>query len=222
MAAHETSLARGGAAPSPLACDPGDLIACPGCDALYVARMPEPGARAVCARCHRVLIAPRRRAGLRIIALSLAVTVLVTAAVFFPFLQISAAGFGNRASLLDVATSFRSGALVLVSLTSIAVIVLVPLVRTLCLIYVLAPLVRDRPAARHAAPVFRLAQQMKPWAMTEIFAIGCAVALVKVASLATLAFGPAFWMFAVLVVIVVINDIYMCDWSIWSAIEASR
>ncbi|SDY10240.1 paraquat-inducible protein A [Citreimonas salinaria] len=198
---------------------PEDLIACPGCDALYVAQMPEPTGRAVCERCHRVLIAPRLDAGLRIIALTLAITILVTAAVFFPFLQIEAAGMGNRASIMDVATSFRSGVLVLVSVATIAVIVLVPLMRTLLLLYVLVPLTAGRRPARHARGAFRLAQEMKPWAMTEIFAIGCAVALVKVASLAHLEFGAAFWMFAVLVIIVIANDIYMCSWSIWKSIE---
>jgi paraquat-inducible protein A len=209
--------------PAPTALPPPeDLIACPGCDALYVARMPDETDKAVCSRCHRVLIAPRKDAGLRIIALTLAITILVTAAVFFPFLQIEAAGLGNRASLLDVATSFRSGALVLVSVATIAVIVLVPLLRTLLLLYVLVPLAAGRPPARHARGAFRLSQEMKPWAMTEIFAIGCAVALVKVSDLAQLEFGPAFWMFAVLVVIVIANDIYMCSWSIWKSIEAAE
>lgn len=202
--------------------DPADLIACPSCDALYKAERPPRGGRAVCLRCHRVLIAPRAKAGLRIIALSVAVSVLVVAATLLPFMEIRAVGFGNRASLIDVATSFRSGALVLVSVATIAVIVLIPLLRTILLIYVLAPLVADRRPARGSQWAFRTAQALKPWAMTEIFAIGCVVALVKVSSLAHLGFGPAFWMFAILVIIVAIKDSYMCTWSVWSAIEEKR
>ena len=99
---------------------------------------------------------------------------------------------------------------------------LIPLLRTLLLLYVLVPVVFDRPPARHARHAFRLAQEIKPWAMTEIFAIGCAVALVKISDLAQLGFGPAFWMFAVLVVIVVINDSYMCTWSVWESLEESE
>lgn len=197
-----------------------ELIACPTCDALYRVREPEKGGKAVCKRCGTVLIAPRAGAGLRIIALTLTITILVTAAVFLPFLEIHAAGLGNSASLLDVALSFNSGALVVVSVSTVATIVLVPLMRTLLLLYVLVPVVADRPPARHARGAFRISQEMKPWAMTEIFALGCAVALVKVADLATLQFGPAFWMFALLVVIAVINDTYMCSWSIWKSLEA--
>ncbi|KAA9007807.1 paraquat-inducible protein A [Histidinibacterium aquaticum] len=199
-----------------------ELMACPTCDALYRAREPEHGAKAICGRCHTVLIAPRRGAGLNIIALSLSVTILVIAATVFPFLEINAAGLGNRTSILDVALSFRSGLLVALSVATVAMIVLLPLLRTLLLLYVLTPVVFDRPPAPHAAGAFRLAQRIRPWAMSEIFAIGCAVALVKVSDLATIGFGPAFWMFALLVVIVILNDSYLCSWSVWKSLEKNR
>ncbi|MAC78869.1 MAG: paraquat-inducible membrane protein A [Rhodobacteraceae bacterium] len=199
--------------------DGADLIACPSCDALYREQVPPKGGRAVCSRCGTVLIRPRANAGLRIIALTISVNILVTAAVFFPFLEIHAAGVGNKASILDIATSFRSGILVLVSVATVSMIVLIPLLRTLLLLYVLVPIVFDRPPAARARDAFRLSQRIKPWSMTEIFAIGCAVALVKISALARLDFGPAFWMFAVLVVIVVVNDAYMCTWSVWKSLE---
>lgn len=197
-------------------------IACPNCDALYTAELPDEGERAVCGRCHTVLISTRESAGVWVLALSIAILVLVLAASFHPFLEIHAAGLGNKVSLLDVATSFRSGTLVLVSVASVMVIVLVPLMRTALLVYVIAPIEMGRPPARYAKRAFHLAQEMKPWAMTEVFSIGCAVALVKIADLATLDFGPAFWMFAALSVFVVINDRYLCTWSIWAAIEGTE
>ncbi|CUH81083.1 paraquat-inducible protein A [Tropicibacter naphthalenivorans] len=202
--------------------DLAQLIACPNCDELYQARLPDEGERAVCHRCHTVLIQTRETAGRRVLALSIAVMILVIAAAFFPFLEISAAGIGNRVSLLDVATSFRSGTLVLVSVASVMLIVLVPLIRTVLLIYVIGPIELHRPPARYAKRAFHLAQELKPWAMTEVFSIGCAVALVKVSDLARLHFGPAFWMFAALSIFVLINDRYLCTWSIWNAIEDTQ
>lgn len=199
--------------------DTSGLIGCPMCDAVYAARLPEHGARAVCERCGTVLIATREGAGLRILALSIAVLVLVIAASFHPFLSINAAGLGNKVSLLDVATSFRSGLLVLVSVVTILLIVGLPALRVALLIYVIAPLEMGRAPARHAREAFRLAQALKPWAMTEVFTIGCAVALVKVSDLATLHFGPAFWMFVALSGIVVVSDRFLCSWSIWTALE---
>lgn len=202
--------------------DLGSLIGCPVCDELHRVRVPGARQRAVCRCCGTILIATREAAGLRILALSIAVAVLVIAATVFPFLSINAAGLGNRVSLLDVATSFRSGLLVLVSVATVLLIVLVPLMRVALLIYVIAPLELGRAPLRHARTAFRMAQELKPWAMTEVFSIGCAVALVKVADLARLEFGPAFWMFVVLSVLVVVSDRFLCSWSIWSALEQAE
>ena len=55
--------------------------------------------------------------------------------------------------------------------------------------------------------------------MAEVFAIGCAVALVKVTDLADVEFGPAFWMFGVLVVLVILQDRFLCKWSVWQSLE---
>lgn len=198
------------------------LIGCPNCDALYTVTVPRTGERAVCVRCHTVLIAPRRKAGMKIIALTLTVLILVIAALFFPFLTINASGFGNEASIIDAASSFGSGSLAILSFATAAMIVMIPLARMLLVLYVLVPIVRDRPPFAHARHAFRLSQKLKPWAMTEIFAIGCAVALVKVASLATIGFGPAFWMFTVLVIIILFNDMYVCNWSIWKSLETNK
>ena len=63
---------------------------------------------------------------------------------------------------------------------------------------------------------------MRPWSMAEIFAIGCAVALVKITQLADVTFGPAFWMFTGLVVLVVVQDNFMCRWSVWNALSNRR
>lgn len=196
------------------------LIACPRCDAVYQVRDPQVGERAVCARCHTVLIAPRKRAGKQIIAIALAIVVLVIAATIFPFLEISAAGVAHRASILDAALAFSgSGLLVGLSLAVAALIVFFPVLRALLVIYVLGPVVFDRPPFRGAIRAFRLSEALRPWSMAEIFAIGCAVALVKVADLADLHFGPAFWMFSALVVLMMLQDSYMCRYSVWKSLE---
>ncbi|MBY6151655.1 paraquat-inducible protein A [Vannielia litorea] len=199
-----------------------DLIGCPNCDLLHRAKPIAEGERAVCQRCHTVLIAPRAAAYSRALALSVANLILVTAAVFHPFLEIHAAGIVNRVSLLDVATSFGTGALFVVTVTSVAMILLVPLLRALLLAYALTPLALQHRAYTGARWAFRVAQELKPWAMTEIFVIGCAVALVKVAGLARLNFGPAFWMFIALSAFVILVDRSLCTWSIWSALDEAE
>ena len=196
-----------------------ELIVCPQCDAAYRLTRPKHGEQAVCQRCHTVLITPRRKAGAQIIAVSLAVVILIVAATVFPFLEITAAGRSNAVSILDAALSFAGGPLIFLALLTAALIIFVPLARMLLTLYVLIPVVLDQPPARHAMQAFRLSEAMRPWAMAEIFAIGCAVALVKIVDLAQVAFGPAFWMFGVLVVLVVAQDRFMCKWSVWDSLE---
>lgn len=198
------------------------LIVCPRCDAAFTLRHPREGERAICQRCGTVLITPRRNAGLRIIALSLAVVILIVAASLFPFLTINAGGVTNSVSILDAALAFSDGPLIALSLTTAALIVFVPLARVMLAIYVLVPIVLDRPPARGATQAFRLSEALRPWSMAEIFAIGCAVALIKISDLADVALGPAFWMFAALVVLVVAQDNFMCRWSVWNSLEKTR
>ena len=94
-----------------------------------------------------------------------------------------------------------------------------PVARALLTLYVLVPVVFDRPPARGAKAAFRMSEDLRPWSMAEVFAIGCAVALVKVVDLADVEFGPAFYMFSSLVVLVVVQDTFLCRYSVWKALE---
>ena len=195
------------------------LIICPVCDATYQLQRPRNGERAVCGRCHYVLIAPRAKAGMQMIAVAIAVVVLTIAASVFPFLEISAGGRSNAVSILDAALTFTEGPMLVLALSTAAFIIFVPMLRMLLTLYVLVPVVLDRPPARHAIRAFRVSEAMRPWSMAEIFALGCAVALVKVADLASVSFGPAFWMFGFLVVLVLVQDGFLCKWSVWNSLE---
>ncbi len=199
-----------------------DLIVCPHCDAAYRLQRPTHGERAVCVRCHTVLISPRAKAGLQIIAVSIAIVVLVIAATVFPFLTIKAAGNTNSVSILDAALAFSDGPLIALALSTAALIIFIPLLRVLLALYVLIPVVLDRMPAKGARQAFRLAEALRPWSMAEIFAIGCAVALIKLTDLADVTFGPAFWIFAILVVLVVAQDRFMCRWTVWKSLDGLR
>lgn len=199
--------------------DTENLMVCPQCDALYRKKTPAPGELATCQRCHKVIATPRKRAGMQIISLAFASLTLIAGAIFFPFLRIDAAGLSNSTSVLDVALSFGGGMLAVLVVLTAAFIVFVPALRMILLLYVLVPLVLDRPPARGATGAFRLAEALKPWAMAEIFALGVAVSLIKVGDLAFVAFGPAFWMFAILIVLLLLQQRYMCSWSVWQALN---
>lgn len=166
-----------------------------------------------------MLANPRAGAFTQVIALSLTVMVLMVGAVFFPFLEISRMGLGNATSLFGVALAFSEGWLMPLTVVLLAMIVGMPVVRASLIVYTLWPLSRGRAPYPHAARAFRLSEEMRPWSMAEIFVIGTTVALVKIAGLANVHLGPAFWAFCVMIVVVALSDRFTSGATVWEAIE---
>jgi paraquat-inducible protein A len=223
MSDHRT-LSAPTSASGPAFADLSGLVACPQCDLLN--REPEiaDGTRARCARCGTVLLQPKAGAAATIVALAMGALVLMVVAISFPFLAIDASGLHSEASVLDAALSFAqaSGQMAPLSVIVAALIVVLPVTRLVALIYALWPLALGHRTRPHAAAAFRMAMRLRPWAMAEIFIIGVAVALVKVASLAHVGLGPSFWAFVGLVVLVAAKDTVLCERSLWRALEAAR
>lgn len=190
-------------------------LACPTCDALYT---PSGAERLVCHRCHRVLIAPDRRAGLWQVMVALATAGLIYGAITLPFLTIKRFWMSNDATLIETALAF-DGPLLLLSVAVLALILLLPALRLALTLYVLAPIVIGARPLPGAATAFRCSEALQPWSMAEIFIIGCGVALVKIVAMAEVTFGPAFYMFAAAVVLLWVQDRMLCRHSLWEALE---
>jgi paraquat-inducible protein A len=199
-----------------------DLIACPTCDLLHREVAVPPGGRLRCRRCHAVLLTNRANAIDRALAGAFASVILMLAAIFFPFLELSVVGFHRKASLLDAAMAFTSGLVVPLSVATALLIVVIPLVRATALGYTLLPLRLAGRAAPGAAAAFRTACRLRPWAMAEVFLIGVIVALVKIGGIATVSLGPAFWAMAGLVLLVVYEATSLDEWSIWQRLDPAR
>ncbi|WP_323005132.1 paraquat-inducible protein A [Pseudorhodobacter sp.] len=208
-----------GAHPVLATADLKDLVACPVCDTLHRFSAIPQGAQGRCTRCHHKLVTPRPNAMTRIVMLAVTGTILMMAAISFPFLTIETHGLRQQASVIDTILAYSDGLMVPLSLAMAALIVVLPLMRLGAILYTVAPMALGHHPARGAAQAFRLAQQLKPWAMAEVFIVGVAVALVKVGGLATLTIGPAFWAFAALVLITVLKDNFMSSLIIWKTLE---
>ena len=195
------------------------LIACPKCDVLHEICEVSEGEKACCRQCGAVLIQPGENAFVRVITLALTVLILMLGAIFFPFLRLQAGQIEHHSSVFDAITAFSSGLMLPLSFAVAALIVFIPIARVVAIIYTLWPLMRGQPAYRHAPHAMRMAEALKPWSMAEIFVIGVAVALVKVGGIAHVTLGPAFWAFSALVIVVVLQDTFMCKWTIWKSLE---
>jgi paraquat-inducible protein A len=197
-----------------------NLIACPFCDALHELADLDETERASCARCGTVLIAPRVRSYLHVIALSFTAMILMMGAVFFPFLKISTRGLSHESSLLGAALTFSDGLMMPLAIALLATIIAVPILRFGAIIYALAPLANGKAPWPRAATVFRFAEELEPWSMAEIFVIGTAVALVKVGGLATVSFGAAFYALCALIIVTALKNAFLSEGAIWAELGA--
>ncbi|MDA8870459.1 paraquat-inducible protein A [Rhizobiaceae bacterium] len=196
-------------------------IACPHCDVIHRVEAAERAVRTRCVRCGYRLTLGKAEAIARVVGLAITATILMGIVLFAPFLKLDAGPFGSSASVVDVVMGFSSGLMVPLALSVLAFIIVLPLARSILLIYALAPLLMNTPNAPGAARALRWTFRLKPWAMAEIFMVGVAVALVKLAGMATVEMGPAFWAFALLVVVNVFQDTSMCRNTLWTSLAAN-
>ena len=196
-----------------------DLVACPQCDTLHSARALPENARAHCQRCGIVLMTSQPAAMARILSLALTAFIMMIAAISFPFLTLNAGGLQNATSVIDAVLAFNDGYAFPLAIAVAFFIVVIPLIRLTALIYAIGPLVREEKPRQGARKAFALAERLRPWSMAEIFIVGVTVALIKVAGLAVVTIGPAFWAFAGVVVITVLKDQMICRYSIWEALD---
>lgn len=194
------------------------MIACPTCDAVYDAGATDRETAMACDRCHRILIAPSRRAGVMVILLALASVALVVGATTLPFLSIKRFFLTQDATLIETALAFE-GPLLILSVATLMLVLLLPVVRLALTLYVVTPIVAQRPPLPGAKRAFRLAEALRPWSMAEIFALGGGIALIKIVDLAHVSLGPAVWMFGGFVILMAVQNTLVCRWSLWSALD---
>ena len=198
------------------------MLKCPQCDTLHAAHDLQAGERAHCQRCGVLLMVSEPRAVIGVVSLALTAFILMIAAISFPFLDLDVQGQHNATSVIGAILAFREGYAAPLAVAVAFFIIVLPLTRLAAIIYAVGPLARGaqpRPLS-HAA--FRLAERLRPWSMAEIFMVGVTVALIKVAGLATVTIGPAFWAFAGLVIITVLKDQLIDRYSIWEALDHTR
>ena len=169
-----------------------------------------------------VLMTSKPAAMAQVLSLALTAFVMMIAAVSFPFLTLDAGGLQNATSVIDAVLAFNDGFAFPLAVAVAFFIVIIPLMRLTALIYALGPLVREQEPRPGARTAFALAERLHPWSMAEIFIVGVTVALIKVAGLAAVTVGPAFWAFAGVVIITILKDQLICRYSIWEALDEAK
>ncbi|MDQ7014957.1 MAG: paraquat-inducible protein A, partial [Gammaproteobacteria bacterium] len=177
-------------------------VACHECDLLHHRRTLANGSTARCRRCHAVLY--RHVDGVKnleqLLALTVAALILYVAANLLPFLTIDLNGQQQQISLVSGVLALFSGGMWILAGFSFVLILLVPQLRLLSLLSLLWMVHRGHRLKGHLK-LFHLLEWLRPWSMMEIYLLGALVTMVKLASVATLLLGAAFWAFAALIVI---------------------
>jgi len=198
-----------------------NLIACHECDLLQ--RLPERQGSYVakCSRCNALLHRGVENSIDRTLALTLAGVVLFVVANSFPFLAFKMQAQETQTTLmtgvLDLYNQGKWEISILVLLTTIVV----PLLQLLILLYVFLPLKFNRVPWNMAA-VFRIAQDLSPWSMMEVFLIGILVAIVKLVGMAQIIPGLALWSFALLIVTLAAAAANLDSQVVWDRVEYQR
>ncbi|ATJ82965.1 paraquat-inducible protein A [Halomonas beimenensis] len=176
------------------------LRACHECDWLMALPPLRSGDQAVCPRCGHVEVRRHRYPAQRSLALALAALAALLLALSFPFLGFSVRGVGHRIELSQTATDLIGQHAPLVAVAVLLTTLVLPALYLLGVVWLQAGLLRGAPLPASRATARTLAH-LEPWMMADVFLIGALVSLIKIAGLAHIELGPAFWAFVAFVVL---------------------
>jgi paraquat-inducible protein A len=199
--------------------DKGQQTACHECDLLITLPHLEVGSKAVCPRCGYILTKRYKNSLNRILAFSVTSIVFLVVSSLFPFLSFSSKGQDRTVTLLQsIDVLVHEGQLVLAIMILVAIIV-IPAIFLFGLLYILAPLKHSGTVLPYAKNVLRFILALTPWSMVEIFLIGMMVSLVKVSSLADVAFGLSFWAYILFTLFMTLVLLHVDKIQLWQWME---
>ena len=197
------------------------LSACHDCDLLLRGRQLAAGESAVCPRCGAVLARGKRDALDRTLALTLAALVCFSLANFYPFMTFSLEGRLQENTLMSGVISLAGAGLYPLAALIFAASIGVPLIKIAGLLYVLLPLKLGR-RPWNLGFSYRLLEFLHPWGMLEVYMLGVLVAITKLAGMATIGLGTAFYAFVALIVLTTAASSTMDSRVVWERLEPAR
>lgn len=193
-------------------------MACQKCDTLAVVEDLPVGDALRCKCCGNVIVERKSQPFARTAAFAMTSLILAITLLAYPFLSMARLGFGHQTSVPGLVEAVAQNWYVLLSFLIALFVLAIPVLRAGLMLYLVALLHSGRGGDR-TKRVFRFAENLTPWAMTEIFVVGTGVALVKVVDLAQVTFDVSFWLYCGLVVAFAMLNASVCRWSIWHHIN---
>ncbi|MEM8766318.1 MAG: paraquat-inducible protein A [Pseudomonadota bacterium] len=196
-------------------------IACPDCDLLTELPVLAPGQLARCPRCGHVLSVAYENPFSRALALAVAALAMLALALAFPFLSITASGISNGMTLIQTVSYLASYGANGIAFLVFMFVILVPVFMLLLILLLAGFLKAGRFHQRLLAPA-RWLFHLNGWAMVEVFAIGVIVSLVKLAAMAKVELGIAFWAYLAFSLLFLMAFSSLDRAAFWLAVERAR
>ena len=195
------------------------MIACHACDLLVDVSELKHGARAYCPRCGHFLTRYRQDMVSRVLAFTIAAMILLTVALNYPFLSFAASGLESVMTLRAAPGALMDYGMTTLAIIVAAFIILIPAVMLilLCVISITILMGSSTSLLRASA---KLVFELETWAMVEVFLIGVIVSLVKIAAMATVELGIAFWAYAGFAICFTMAMVTLDRYQCWELIEA--
>lgn len=195
--------------------------ACHECGTLHAERAAGAHAVARCRTCGAELYREHPQALDRALAFGIAASVLFVAAHVFPFLSMRLEGREQVMTLLSGVVALERADMTLLSLLVLLTATIIPGARLCAILYVLAPLRLGR-IAPGARGLFRTIEELRPWAMMEVYLLGVIVAYVKLSDLALLRPDLGLWAFIALILCMIGAEAAMDERLVWHRLAPQR
>ncbi len=167
------------------------LIECPDCSAMQLIK-PISSGRLQCRRCGNTLERATGRSITAALACGAATLILLFPANLLPLLHFSYAGIESGTRVPDgIVFLWHEGWVLAAAVVALQVMIL-PFFRFGLLIVALEA-IRVRSERRWIGPCFRWAEKLDPWAMPDVFLIGCAIGYSRIAPYAPVFVDDGGW-----------------------------
>ncbi len=194
-------------------------VACHGCDLLVDVAGLQDGETALCPRCDHVLTRYRNQPYRIVVAYASAGLYLLLLANYYAFLTFSNSGLESTITLGEAPAALWRSDMELIAVLVAAFIIIIPAVVLLMLLVLCIPL-NLRRYQPWLIPVAKGVFLTHNWAMVEVFIIGVIVALVKLAQMATVVLGIAFWAYAGFAICFTVALAHLDRYQCWRRIES--
>lgn len=188
------------------------LRACPDCDRVVALPPLRPRERADCPRCGHVLVRRHRLPVQRGLAYAVTALIFLSMAMVLPFIGFEVRGIGNAITLTDTGSALARYGEPVVAAAVLLGIVILPLLYLAGFVILHGRMLYAR-GSHWDELLARAVSHIGPWIMADVFLVALFVSLTKIAGMAALDVGPAFWAYCAFVVALVKTQLALdTDW----------